>query len=74
MRQLARAVGDEAAGLRAEATRAGVAAGVAWVSTRAGRYREYLQGSVELASRCAVGLDDLQDALLAHANPAGRTG
>jgi uncharacterized protein Yka (UPF0111/DUF47 family) len=64
---LARAVGDEADGVRGDATRAGSAADVAWVSTRAGRYRQQLQDKVELARRCAAELDELQDALLTHA-------
>ncbi len=72
VRRVAQRVAGSADEMRVDAHRAAEAAGVVWVAVRAGRYREQLAESVALAGRAASELDELDRALVAHADAVER--
>jgi hypothetical protein len=72
IRRLARQAGGWADEMRADATRSAQAAETRWQSVRAGRYREQLTEAVEHARGAARELDELREALDAHADAVER--
>jgi chromosome segregation ATPase len=68
--RLARIVAGEADQTRVEAARGGRTDAVAWESVRAQRYREQLMDAVAALRRTAAELDELAQALAAHARAA----
>jgi len=72
IRQLSRHVHEQAQVTRDEADHATAAAQVMWTSPAAARYRERLSRSVQLAGGAVAELDQLEHALLEHAQEVER--